>query len=76
MHAQIEAAMQEHQGSVLCVLTTTSCFAPRAADDVEAVARLCKQHHVAHVINNAYGVQVCCLLVESIHHLLSLYSTC
>ena len=29
--------------SVLCVLTTTSCFAPRAADDVVAVAKLCAQ---------------------------------
>lgn len=29
--------------AVLCVLTTTSCFAPRAADDVVAVARLCAQ---------------------------------
>lgn len=42
---------------IACVMTTTSCFAPRACDDVEAVAALCQRHGVAHVINNAYGVQ-------------------
>lgn len=42
---------------VLCVLTTSSCFAPRAADDVVAVAKLCAAAGVPHVINNAYGVQ-------------------
>lgn len=43
---------------VACVVTTTSCFAPRAADDVVAVAKLCQAAGVAHIINNAYGVQV------------------
>ncbi len=38
---------------VACVVTTTSCFAPRACDDVVAVAKLCKAAGVAHVVNNA-----------------------
>ena len=43
--------------TIACVLTTTSCFAPRASDDVVAVARLCAAAGVGHIINNAYGVQ-------------------
>jgi len=43
--------------NILCVLTTTSCFAPRGPDDVIAVAKLCAKHGVGHVINHAYGVQ-------------------
>ncbi|EFJ42488.1 hypothetical protein VOLCADRAFT_66969 [Volvox carteri f. nagariensis] len=42
---------------IVAVITTTSCFAPRAPDDVTAVARLCDTAAVPHVINNAYGVQ-------------------
>eukprot|EP00897_Mesotaenium_endlicherianum_P007645 jgi/Mesen1/6909/ME000354S06097 len=44
--------------SILCVLSTTSCFAPRGADRVEEIAKLCAREGVPHVINNAYGVQV------------------
>lgn len=43
--------------SVCCVLSTTSCFAPRAADDVEALARLCKEADIPHLVNHAYGLQ-------------------
>ena len=43
--------------SVACVMTTTSCFAPRVPDDVVAVAKLCASSGVPHIINNAYGVQ-------------------
>ena len=42
---------------VLCVLTATSCFAPREPDDVVAVAALCAELGVPHIINNAYGLQ-------------------
>lgn len=56
--ARIAAILQETDPELIAaVLTTTSCFAPRACDDVEAVAGLCKEHRVAHVINNAYGAQ-------------------
>lgn len=44
--------------SVVAVISTTSCFAPRAPDDVVEVARLCKAAGVPHVVNNAYGLQV------------------
>ena len=42
---------------MLAVITTTSCFAPRAADDVPAVAEICGKLGVPHLVNNAYGVQ-------------------
>eukprot|EP00198_Chlamydomonas_reinhardtii_P004643 XP_001693979.1 selenocysteine synthase [Chlamydomonas reinhardtii] len=53
------AAALQHYGRrrVLAVVTTTSCFAPRAPDDVVGVARLCAGAGVPHVVNNAYGVQ-------------------
>lgn len=43
--------------SVVAVITTTSCFAPRGCDRVVEVARLCASLGVPHVINNAYGLQ-------------------
>ena len=42
---------------VVCILSTTSCFTPRAPDDVAALARAAQAHGVGHIINNAYGVQ-------------------
>uniref|UniRef100_A0A0G4HB06 O-phosphoseryl-tRNA(Sec) selenium transferase n=1 Tax=Chromera velia CCMP2878 TaxID=1169474 RepID=A0A0G4HB06_9ALVE len=44
-------------GGILAVVTTTSCFAPREPDDIVAVAALCKEFGVPHVVNNAYGLQ-------------------
>lgn len=43
--------------AVLCVMTTTSCFAPRAPDDLPGVAQLCQEQDIPHVVNNAYGLQ-------------------
>lgn len=43
--------------NILCIMTTTSCFAPRACDSVEDVAKLAKNYDIPHVINNAYGLQ-------------------
>ena len=42
---------------VLCVLSTTSCFAPRGVDKLLELGRLCAELGVPHVANNAYGVQ-------------------
>jgi len=42
---------------VLCVLSTTSCFAPRGVDKLLELGRLCAEQEVAHIANNAYGVQ-------------------
>ena len=47
----------EQRPKILCVLSTTSCFAPRAYDNIVEIAELCKLHNVAHIINNAYGLQ-------------------
>jgi len=55
--AAMETAMKEHQGKVLAVITTTSCFAPRVPDQVDKVAKLCADSGIHHVINNAYGLQ-------------------
>jgi O-phospho-L-seryl-tRNASec:L-selenocysteinyl-tRNA synthase len=43
--------------NVVCVLSTTSCFAPRACDRLAELARLCSDLGCGHVVNNAYGVQ-------------------
>ncbi|KAK7198492.1 SLA/LP autoantigen-like protein [Novymonas esmeraldas] len=43
--------------AVVCVLSTTSCFAPRLPDDTVAMARYCKSAGLPYVVNNAYGVQ-------------------
>jgi len=51
---------------ILGVLSTTSCFAPRVPDDIEGIAGLCAKYGIAHVINNAYGLQCskCCHYVN------------
>ncbi|XP_065071859.1 O-phosphoseryl-tRNA(Sec) selenium transferase-like isoform X2 [Rhopilema esculentum] len=43
--------------NVLCVMSTTSCFAPRVPDRVEEIAIICKDFDIPHIINNAYGLQ-------------------
>ena len=47
----------KYKGKVLCIICTTSCFAPRAIDSVVEVAKVCKEENIFHVINNAYGLQ-------------------
>lgn len=43
--------------NIVCVLSTTSCFAPRVSDSLEKVACLCQKFNVPHLVNNAYGLQ-------------------
>ncbi|XP_033756838.1 O-phosphoseryl-tRNA(Sec) selenium transferase-like [Pecten maximus] len=43
--------------NVLCIFTTTSCFAPRAPDRLEEIGEICKVNDIPHLINNAYGLQ-------------------
>ncbi|KAF4514102.1 UNVERIFIED_CONTAM: hypothetical protein B566_EDAN019040 [Ephemera danica] len=51
----MEAQMtQLGAGSITCVLSTTSCFAPRAPDSLEQVAVLCARYAIPHIVNNAY----------------------
>lgn len=42
---------------IVCIISTTSCFAPRGCDDIEGLAKLAKKFNIPHVINNAYGLQ-------------------
>ena len=55
--SQIEKVILEFKGKVLCVFSTTSCFAPRTPDKVVEIAKICKQQDVFHIVNNAYGLQ-------------------
>jgi O-phospho-L-seryl-tRNASec:L-selenocysteinyl-tRNA synthase len=55
--ADIAAAIEQlGPENVVCVLSTTSCFAPRIPDDPLPISRLCGQHGIPYVINNAYGL--------------------
>jgi O-phospho-L-seryl-tRNASec:L-selenocysteinyl-tRNA synthase len=68
----LESILEQHADQVLAVISTTSAFAPRVADRIDEVAKLLSAHNeahhanngtngtdegVAHVINNAYGLQ-------------------
>ena len=52
--------------NILAVFTTTSCFAPRAPDDLVSVAALCEEFNIPHIVNNAYGLgsSKCCHLIN------------
>ena len=56
----------EYGERVLCILSTTSCFAPRQPDKVDELAKLCNEHNVGHIINNAYGTQ-CSLITKLVN---------
>ncbi|XP_075714958.1 O-phosphoseryl-tRNA(Sec) selenium transferase [Rhinoderma darwinii] len=43
--------------NILCVHSTTSCFAPRVPDRLEELAEVCAKYDIPHIVNNAYGVQ-------------------
>jgi O-phospho-L-seryl-tRNASec:L-selenocysteinyl-tRNA synthase len=43
--------------NILAIISTSSCFAPRACDDLEALAFIAKKYNIFHVVNNAYGLQ-------------------
>ncbi|KAM5284824.1 O-phosphoseryl-tRNA(Sec) selenium transferase isoform 1-T1 [Hipposideros larvatus] len=54
----VEAKVQElGPDNVLCVHSTTSCFAPRVPDRLEELAVICANYGIPHIVNNAYGVQ-------------------
>uniref|UniRef100_A0A182VS30 O-phosphoseryl-tRNA(Sec) selenium transferase n=1 Tax=Anopheles minimus TaxID=112268 RepID=A0A182VS30_9DIPT len=42
---------------ICCIVSTTSCFAPRSSDDIIELAKLCQAHDIPHLVNNAYGLQ-------------------
>jgi O-phospho-L-seryl-tRNASec:L-selenocysteinyl-tRNA synthase len=51
--------LEKHLSKVksCAVLSTTTFFPPRESDPVKEIAKLCSEHDVPLVINNAYGVQ-------------------
>jgi O-phospho-L-seryl-tRNASec:L-selenocysteinyl-tRNA synthase len=53
----MESLLKKYDQRVLAIISTTSCFAPRVPDLVDDIAKLCEKYNVAHVINNAYGLQ-------------------
>jgi O-phospho-L-seryl-tRNASec:L-selenocysteinyl-tRNA synthase len=42
---------------ICCIISTTSCFAPRAIDNIQDLSQLCQTYSIPHLINNAYGLQ-------------------
>lgn len=53
----LRKVLQGKSDEILAVLSTTSCFAPRAPDNLHAVGDLCHEFGVRHLVNNAYGLQ-------------------
>ncbi|KAK0423871.1 hypothetical protein QR680_008380 [Steinernema hermaphroditum] len=53
----IRRVIRDRPEQILAVMTTTSCFAPRAPDDLVEVAKLCSEFGLFHLVNNAYGLQ-------------------
>ncbi|KAI6659469.1 O-phosphoseryl-tRNA(Sec) selenium transferase isoform X2 [Oopsacas minuta] len=52
--------------NITCIITTTSCFAPRIPDNIPEVAKICKEYDIPHITNNAFGLQStkCMHLIE------------
>lgn len=42
---------------ILCIMSTTSCFAPRNCDNIIKLAEISKENDIPHIVNNAYGLQ-------------------
>ncbi|XP_054168578.1 O-phosphoseryl-tRNA(Sec) selenium transferase-like [Oppia nitens] len=54
----IEAKVKQlGSDQIVCILSTTSCFAPRNADPLEEISKLCLNEDIPHIVNNAYGLQ-------------------
>ncbi|GAB0099230.1 O-phosphoseryl-tRNA(Sec) selenium transferase [Sergentomyia squamirostris] len=66
LHKFREAIKSHGAGKVACIMSTTSCFAPRSCDDIIELAKLAKEYNIPHVVNNAYGLQssLCCHQIE------------
>lgn len=42
--------------NIVCIISTTSCFAPRGSDNIVELAKLSQIHGIPHIVNNAYGL--------------------
>lgn len=54
--------------NILCIMSTTSGFAPRGYDNVIEISSICKTNEIYHVINNAYGIyctKICDMLSQA-----------
>eukprot|EP01041_Mallomonas_annulata_P000935 gene935-1814_t len=56
-YEEIEKLLEQYGNEILCILCTTSCFAPRIPDKIDKISKLCSKYNTAHIINNAYGLQ-------------------
>lgn len=54
---------------ILCIIPTTSVFAPRLPDDIVGVSLLGKEFDIPVIVNNAYGLQSS-VICKSINHAL------
>lgn len=54
LESQIEKVGSKN---ILCVISITSGFAPKAPDDVCGISKICKNHGIPHIVNNAFGLQ-------------------
>eukprot|EP00792_Barthelona_sp_PAP020_P001881 TRINITY_DN1302_c0_g1_i1.p1 TRINITY_DN1302_c0_g1~~TRINITY_DN1302_c0_g1_i1.p1 ORF type:complete len:456 (-),score=119.84 TRINITY_DN1302_c0_g1_i1:54-1421(-) len=54
----IEDFCGRNKEKILCVLSTTGCFAPREPDNVVEISKICKKFQLSHVVNNSFGFQV------------------
>ncbi|KAI3389598.1 hypothetical protein SNEBB_009885 [Seison nebaliae] len=63
---KIEEIVRERSDEIVCILSTTSCFAPRSCDKIEEISKLSKKYHIPQLVNNAYGIQStkCCHEIE------------
>lgn len=43
--------------NIICIISTTSGFAPRACDNIVELGKLCDKFNIPHLVNNAYGLQ-------------------
>jgi O-phospho-L-seryl-tRNASec:L-selenocysteinyl-tRNA synthase len=63
--SEFEKQIQQlNPDEICCIISTTSCFAPRAIDNVQSLGNLCQKYSIPHVINNAYGLQSTKILHE------------
>lgn len=61
---QLETNLEEFQvqldklgtENIACIISTTSCFAPRGCDDIVKLAEMSRTHGIPHIVNNAYGL--------------------
>jgi O-phospho-L-seryl-tRNASec:L-selenocysteinyl-tRNA synthase len=62
---------EKEASNIIAICTTTSCFAPRAPDNILSVSSLCAEHGICHIVNNAYGLQCRNIIMKEINTSLS-----